>query len=111
MIEFCLGCGGKTIYILIQHSYLGFALPVRFLMPWQIDAIHWILAQCNIDTLHYLEDFLIIGPIVKEECEVLLEQVYSLFTRLGIPIALHKTEGPARTIVFLPHTCTCSGVK
>ena len=53
------------------------------------------------DTLHYLDDFLIFGPPNRVESSAVLEKVCQVFTRLGFPIATHKTEGPGRRIVYL----------
>ena len=89
-----------------DELYIDTALPFGLCSAPKIfnavaDAVHWILARSSIDTLHYLDNFLIIGPRDKEECEAVLGRVYILFAKLGIPIASQKTEGPARSLVFL----------
>ena len=61
----------------------------------------WILQSEGIESIHYLDDFLIFGPPDKEVCEKQLKEVEVVFRRLGVPIACHKTEGPARVITFL----------
>ena len=89
-----------------DELYIDTALPFGLCSAPKIfnavaDAVHWILARSSIDTLHYQDDFLIIGPREKEECEAVLGRVYKLFAKLGIPIASQKTECPARSLVFL----------
>ena len=45
--------------------------------------------------MHYLDDFVVFGAPSTAECKD------RLCCHLGSPIAAHKTEGPAMTIVFL----------
>lgn len=86
--------------------YIDMALPFGLRSAPKIfnavaDAVEWILVQRGVEVVHYLDDYLIVGPADKGECEAVLGQVCKVFARLGIPIAHHKTEGPARSLVFL----------
>ena len=54
-----------------------------------------------IHALHYLDDFLIIGPPRSNECKRALHESLQLCDRLGFPIAPHKLEGPATRLAFL----------
>ena len=65
------------------------------------DAIQWILEQQGVEVIHYLDDFLIFGDPESQECKLALETVKALCARLGVPIALHKTEGPTCRLTFL----------
>ena len=65
------------------------------------DSAQWVLGCQGVDTLHYLDDFLIFRPPNRVESSMVLEKVCQVFTRLGFPIATHKTECPGRRIVFL----------
>ena len=66
------------------------------------DFIAWVLHCHGIAyQLHYLDDFLFLGAPHSDEAARALEMVTQVFRTLGIPIAVHKTEGPAPILVFL----------
>ena len=52
------------------------------------------------ETLHYLDDILVNSKIGSGE-GVPLQKALDQCSRLGVPIATHKTEGPSTTITFL----------
>ena len=59
------------------------------------DAVQWILEVQGVKhVMHYLDDYLILGPPDSPECQRSLERTLICCRRLGIPIAQHKTEGP-----------------
>ena len=51
--------------------------------------------------LHYLYDFLLLGPPGHLQCEQFLALTLALCEELGFPLASEKTEGPATTHTFL----------
>jgi hypothetical protein len=51
--------------------------------------------------LHYLDDFLLMGPPGQADCATALETAYDTCRQLGVPVAAHKTEGPATQLTFL----------
>ena len=66
------------------------------------DALSWILQQrgaCAL--LHYLDDFLLVGKPESEECAASLELTRTVCQQLGVPLAMHKLEGPSCSLVFL----------
>jgi len=66
------------------------------------DFIAWVLHQHGIaHQLHYLDDFLFLGAPYSNEAATALETVLRVLHMLGIPIAVHKTEGPATSLIFL----------
>lgn len=66
------------------------------------DFIAWVLACEGVrHQLHYLDDFLFIGPPNSPQGHKVLSLTLQTFEKVGIPIATHKTEGPATTLVFL----------
>ena len=66
------------------------------------DAFHWHLRQQGIrHILHYLDDFIIIAPPNSPQCKSDLSTLMHVAGTLGIPIASHKTEGPATSLTFL----------
>ena len=65
------------------------------------DAAEWILKERGVQfCLHYLDDYLIIGPN-QEQCARDLRIVLSTFAELGLPVAKSKLEGPATCLTFL----------
>ena len=66
------------------------------------DALHWYLGQRGITCLfHYLDDFVILAPPQAPCCQQDLSTLLEVCAELGVPIANHKTEGPASCLVFL----------
>ena len=51
--------------------------------------------------LHYLDDFLTLGPPASNICQQNLNIIQKVCTSLGIPLALEKVEGPSTTLTFL----------
>ena len=50
---------------------------------------------------HYLDDFLIVAPPQPEECQRDLRKLLQLFSKLGVPVAEEKREGPSTQLTFL----------
>ena len=66
------------------------------------DALEWCLkAQGVAHMHHYLDDSAIVGSPDSDECTKALAALQSICTGLGVPLAKHKTEGPATRITFL----------
>ena len=66
------------------------------------DLLAWIAAQEGISgILHYLDDFLIIGPPHSHVCKQNLDTFMQLCDNLGIPLASEKIEGPSTSLSFL----------
>ena len=51
--------------------------------------------------MHYLDDFLLLGPPGQSVCAHNLEVLLSTFSRLGVPVAWEKLEGPTTKLTFL----------
>ena len=51
--------------------------------------------------LHYSDDFLLMGPPGHAACATALETALDTCRQLGVPVAAHKTEGPATQLTFL----------
>ena len=88
-------------------TYIDRALPFGLRSAPKIfsavaDFIAWALYQQGVaHQLHYLDDFLFLGAPNTEEASRVLETVTKVLHMLGIPIAVHKTEGPDTILVFL----------
>ena len=65
------------------------------------DGLQWILREAGVDTIHYLDDFLIAGSPSSRQCKQSLEKSLALCMELRVPVAPHKTEGPTSCLVFL----------
>ena len=66
------------------------------------DAMMWILHEKGINlALHYLDDFLVMGPPGTPLCGQSLEAVLGRCDELGFPVAPEKTEGPSTMLTFL----------
>jgi hypothetical protein len=66
------------------------------------DGLLWVMGRHGVsNALHYLDDFLIMGPPHSKECEGALRTSLVLCETLGLPIASHKVEGPATSLAFL----------
>ena len=66
------------------------------------DALEWYLKSRGIaHVFHYLDDFAIVGSPSSDECMRALSVMRQACVELGIPLAEHKTEGPATRITFL----------
>jgi len=66
------------------------------------DLLSWILEQWQVaPVLHYLDDFLTMGPPQSPVCSNNLTVIKDTCSRLGIPLALEKVEGPTDCLTFL----------
>ena len=55
----------------------------------------------GVQLLHYLDDFLLVGPPGKDTCLEAMSRVLLVCDLLGIPVASEKLEGPTTTLTFL----------
>ena len=89
------------------NTYLDRALPFGLRSAPKIfnalaDFVTWILASSGIQyQLHYLDDFLFLVSPSSSKGEQILSVVLEILQRLGIPVALNKTEGPTTVLIFL----------
>ena len=89
------------------ETYIDRALPFGLRSAPKIfsavaDFVAWVLHQHGIKhQLHYLDDFLFLEAPNSKETAQILPLILEIFRVLGIPIAAHKTEGPASILVFL----------
>ena len=69
------------------------------------DALQWIMEREGVTmVIHYLDDFLFLGPPHSLVCAHNLNLALSICARLGVPVAPKKTEGPSPHLVFLEIT-------
>ncbi len=66
------------------------------------DAVEWIARDEGVRvSLHYLDDFLVMGAPGTDECAVARDTLLQIFGRLGLPVATEKLEGPDTSLSFL----------
>ena len=66
------------------------------------DAVEWIAREEGVQfVIHYLDDFLVLGAPDTNECETAVQKLLDVFSRLGLPVATDKLEGPTTRLVFL----------
>ena len=66
------------------------------------DALNWYMIQLGIrNVLHYLDDFIVIGPPNSPECGSALALLERTCEELKVPLASHKREGPTTGLTFL----------
>ena len=66
------------------------------------DFLSWILESKGVSPiLHYLDDFLTMGPPSSTTCQENLNIINEVCSYLGVPLALEKLEGPTQSLTFL----------
>ena len=66
------------------------------------DALNWILHRAGIEHVyHYLDDFIILAPPGSPQCQQALDILDRICQILGIPLAVHKRDGPTTRLTFL----------
>ena len=88
------------------NPYMDTALPFGLRSAPKIfnaiaDALHWMLQKEDINSLHYLDDYFLVGFPNSDECGLALHKTTSFCSRLGVPLATHKTEGPSTKLTIL----------
>ena len=66
------------------------------------DLLAWILQEHGVSyIIHYLDEFLTIGPPNSTECYHNLNPIIRVCKVLGVPLAIDKVSGPSTTLEFL----------
>ncbi|KAM4019336.1 uncharacterized protein ACNLHF_000032 [Anomaloglossus baeobatrachus] len=65
--------------------------------------LEWVLRfETGIrSVIHYLDDFLFVGPRDSQACSTLLDSFRSLMSVFGVPLSADKTIGPVTSLSFL----------
>lgn len=65
--------------------------------------LEWVTRQRMRDnsSVHYLDDFLFMGPANSDQCLKFLATFQAFCCELGVPLAHDKTEGPVNKLTFL----------
>jgi hypothetical protein len=66
------------------------------------DALQWVFQKQGVSWVaHYLDDYITMGPPEADTCAKNLDTMLATCTRLGVPTAPGKCEGPDMALVFL----------
>ena len=66
------------------------------------DLLKWISQKNGVTNLiHYLDDFLTMGPPDSSTCQRNLDIFIQLCRDLSVPLAAEKIEGPSTSLTFL----------
>jgi len=90
-----------------ESVYIDTALPFGLRSAPKIfsalaDGLIWCLhSKGMVDSLHYLDDFLLLGPSDSPRCAEALRILLQLCEELGALVAGEKTEGPTTLLEFL----------
>ncbi|XP_077338353.1 uncharacterized protein LOC143983017 [Lithobates pipiens] len=65
--------------------------------------LEWVVRDVSglESVIHYLDDFLCVGPPASNVCAILLSTLQHIAGRFGVPLAGDKTEGPVTELNFL----------
>ena len=97
-----------------KQVYIDKCLPfdLRSALNILADLVSWITGQHGVSCmLHYLDDFLLMGPPHSSDCQQDLDTFIQLCSYLGIPLASEKIEGPTTSLSFLGITIDTSRME
>ena len=74
-----------------------------YLFNQYAEALAWILQNNHgiRGLIHYLDDYFLAGPADSSDCATHLQSFLLTCSRLGVPIATEKVEGPTTNLTFL----------
>ena len=76
------------------------------------ELLAWIVQQNRVTfSIHYLDDFLTMGPPHSPTCSQNLRIFTEVCARFGVPLALEKVEGPFTCLTFLGITLDTSRME
>lgn len=97
-----LGCHWKGEFYVDKCLPMGCSISCAIFEQFS-SFLEWVVRDISgvNSIIHYLDDFLCIGPASSRICSVLLATLQHIADRFGIPLANEKTEGPCKVITFL----------
>ena len=76
------------------------------------DLLTWMLRSQGVSSvIHYLDDFLTMGPAHLNKCQDNLTIIQQLCSDLGVPLAQEKLEGPTHCLTDTDQIRAASMVK
>lgn len=101
--SFCwLGCFWQDQYYVDCCLPMGCSISCSYFEVFST-FLEWVVRQeTQVDSiLHYLDDFLFVGPRDSRVCSLLLRAMERVSAVFGVPLAPEKTEGPTTELKFL----------
>eukprot|EP00079_Xenopus_tropicalis_P012677 XP_002939985.2 PREDICTED: uncharacterized protein LOC100487960 isoform X1 [Xenopus tropicalis] len=97
-----LGCHYKGGYYVDRCLPMGCSISCAYFEAFST-FIEWVVRKrAGVSAvIHYLDDFLCVGPGHTMLCAVLLQTVQAVADLFGVPLAPDKTEGPSTCLRFL----------
>ncbi|XP_044128316.1 uncharacterized protein LOC122921997 isoform X1 [Bufo gargarizans] len=97
-----LGCYWGGEYFVDRCLPMGCSLSCAYFEAFS-SFLEWVVVEVSgcASVIHYLDDFLCLGPANSRVCSLLLHTVQSVFARFGVPLAVEKTVGPVTELCFL----------
>ena len=90
-----------------QHYFVDLALPfglrsAPYIFNSLADLFQWSLIHNYLvpELLHYLDDYLTLGPPASPVCDLSLRAIQQAAVDIGIPLAPDKIEGPTTRLIF-----------
>lgn len=100
----------NRIYFDICLSFRLRSAPKLFNML--VEMLTWIVQQNRVTlSIHYLDDFLTMDPPSSQICHHNLQTFINTCSKLGVPLALKKVEGPTNCLTFLRITLDTSRME
>ncbi|XP_040294444.1 uncharacterized protein LOC121005739 [Bufo bufo] len=99
---YLLGCFWNGAYFVDRCLPMGCSISCAYFERFS-SFLEWVVVQesgCH-SVIHYLDDFLCLGPGGSRVCSLLLSTLQSVFECFGVPLAVDKTVGPATELSFL----------
>ena len=93
-----LGVKWKEAVYINRSLPFGLRSAPKLLARWRMGFLHSNGIRCG---LHYLDDFLLLGPADTQDCHNALATTLSVCEQVCLPVAPEKTEGPVTTLSFL----------
>eukprot|EP00079_Xenopus_tropicalis_P036153 XP_017949924.1 PREDICTED: uncharacterized protein LOC101732219 isoform X1 [Xenopus tropicalis] len=97
-----LGCHFKGHYYVDRSLPMGCSISCAYFEAFST-FLEWVVHKKAgvTSVIHYLDDFLCVGPQHSNLCAVLLETLHQVTEQFGVPLAREKTEGPTTCLKFL----------
>lgn len=99
---YLLGCKWEGQYFVDKCLPMGCSISCALFETFST-FLEWVVkSESGIPSvLHYLDDFLFIGPPASLVCKAALRTMERVSLSFGVPLAPEKTEGPATVVKFL----------
>ncbi|XP_031749215.1 uncharacterized protein LOC116407638 [Xenopus tropicalis] len=97
-----LGCYFEGHYYVDRSLPMGCSISCAYFEAFST-FLEWVVREKAgvASVIHYLDDFLCVGPQRSSLCAVLLETLQEVAEQFGVPLAREKTEGPITCLKFL----------